>query len=1096
MPTLRSALSHLYSSSSSIASSSQAHSYLIEFQSRNIRRKIHSLVQRENDSHVDEQQREQAKRNVLINHGGSSMYASLSFLLSSMSDNNQFSNHETEQLFCAQTVLHRLRRMKLSEAVDFEMEYESGSSNPIILMDFVMQCNHYIINESDSFAYWKEFTSFHCQQLSIMFQNDERNNGFVSLLNHVLDNYFNQNWNAKNAHDYYDSRWGYGNEMEERIKGELMLLFLATISYYNTYLHSILEKRGSAKSPTNIIGPLMNTLASGMAVVALRLRYTSSSVHNPNSLSISPDTTLQSLFQDQQQSASAVGTANNTPIVKMILEAVESVSQVALSMSLQQLVPGVTFDQMIHHLNPSIANHTRHKCLYIQLSSVPDALIGGNCDGGIRGRLSIDPKCIEFMNAELSTPRTGIKIVMDSIQYLLEQQQGQSLDISQHQLFFLTCERWAKSVPLPKDFVEQTISYSLNHILPTIDTSSMELIQHSFCSYLISIFESACMTITQIASFNVGLSDVNMSNSHPPGRKRQSSKSKKRQKEKLDSVTNDQHIQQAENEKVYRGDVACHAAFLSWDVLYKMFYHNLSLSSNEAFVAQGEGPIGCICGLVSACLPHIIKHQDLEIDKNSLVSFTSSAMQVLKTICSNSNSSVRALSFEHIPSIHAALVAKTASAGTNYSLSEIEVCVAKSLAECTIALAEQCAYPMDYFRDLREDNDEDLEIERNDVRDIVRALTMVDKNLQQVPLLILDFILQYCHEMIMSPTKQTDGEHILPPEPVVHILSSPAKSLQCLAEALPSLNGSVYMDTVYSIIQKALSCVSQTCEAVILAFSHGIPLHVLFPISRLTCICLASFSPFFSTVQSNAGNINNHEQQILERILGQFMSVAIESIKNLPELMDCSSLGDTAYDIRGAMRSPGGEDHVACIAIMRLVFESDQLALATLMATAKSKSLDFTSVLSQLAELHHLLQQLEMERGPGIFHGKGVTPKSRRVLLKCLCRFGLIASQDDPNSAAMISSELHQLFLSPLEKILIVDSRSDLPRAALVYCICEATYDLSSFPSEFCSQLFLSDHNPESSLRGTELIINTTVSGYKEYCTFDEPTNVTIQVRL
>lgn len=83
-------------------------------------------------------------------------------------------------------------------------------------------------------------------------------------------------------------------------------------------------------------------------------------------------------------------------------------------------------------------------------------------------------------------------------------------------------------------------------------------------------------------------------------------------------------------------------------------------------------------------------------------------------------------------------------------------------------------------------------------------------------------------------------------------------------------------------------------------------------------------------------------------------------------------------------------------AIMRLVVEGDQLALVTLKSMAKTKNNDILSVLEEFTQLHKYLLRVEIERGPGISHGKGVTPKSRRVLLKSICKFAFIASHHEP----------------------------------------------------------------------------------------------------
>ena len=130
-------------------------------------------------------------------------------------------------------------------------------------------------------------------------------------------------------------------------------------------------------------------------------------------------------------------------------------------------------------------------------------------------------------------------------------------------------------------------------------------------------------------------------------------------------------------------------------------------------------------------------------------------------------------------------------------------------------------------------------------------------------------------------------------------------------------------------------------------------------------------------------------------------------------------------------------------------FGSWKLALFAFKSVSKAKAISISSVIAELSKVHNQLQKYEIDRGLGVFHGCGVTPKSRRVLLRIICRFGLIASHHEPDITEIISLGLNQLFHSALLTILSTEARSDIPRAALIYCICEAANDLSSFPPDF-----------------------------------------------
>jgi len=90
-------------------------------------------------------------------------------------------------------------------------------------------------------------------------------------------------------------------------------------------------------------------------------------------------------------------------------------------------------------------------------------------------------------------------------------------------------------------------------------------------------------------------------------------------------------------------------------------------------------------------------------------------------------------------------------------------------------LASSCGYPAGYFDDLGADSDEDLEIERNDVRDLLRSLVAfpdadesngVDR--YGIPLGLLQKLLMECQQ---SLTSCTDREELFP-EIVLHAFSA------------------------------------------------------------------------------------------------------------------------------------------------------------------------------------------------------------------------------------------------------------------------------------------------------------------------------------
>lgn len=138
--------------------------------------------------------------------------------------------------------------------------------------------------------------------------------------------------------------------------------------------------------------------------------------------------------------------------------------------------------------------------------------------------------------------------------------------------------------------------------------------------------------------------------------------------------------------------------------------------------------------------------------------------------------------------------------------------------------------------------------------------------------------------------------------------------------------------------------------------------------------------------------------------------------------------------------------------------------------------------------------------GPGTHHGRGVTPKTRRILLQAVCKLGFVSIRDanarSDDAAAAISSKLKELYHAPLH--VIVQTRANPPaeRAEVLYRVCEAVFDLSSFPTNMISSLFSADeHESTPELRmAVEYMVELVVSGYQLASTpGDGPGDVCLQ---
>jgi hypothetical protein len=274
-----------------------------------------------------------------------------------------------------------------------------------------------------------------------------------------------------------------------------------------------------------------------------------------------------------------------------------------------------------------------------------------------------------------------------------------------------------------------------------------------------------------------------------------------------------------------------------------------------------------------------------------------------------------------------------------------------------MGLASTCGYPADYFAELGAPSLEELEVERNTVRDILRTLAGVE-NHERMSIKVLSLLLQEC-------------EHANPTETVVHAFSSLAKPLNHLAilyQRNPA-NGDYR-----TVLLLALRTIVRIQELHLHAFDRSADIATLLPWSRLANIATASLSPLIAALcQSNDGEFVS----LLVRAVDHAVRAAALSVRRLPELWAASILGMNQYDIRGAMRTPGGEDHVGSLALMRLVFESHELVLFVLKASP--------DLIPRLIQLFNELKEIEVSRGQGVVHGAGVCPKSRRIILNVIC---------------------------------------------------------------------------------------------------------------
>ena len=541
---LRQALGTLFSlppidASQPRPSHSQAHEFLIHVQSRNNRRKILSIQQRRRDQLKRNQGRllqDDNKPPELISMG-SSWLACL--LLLCRHDQGITS---TEKLFAAQTLLQRLRRNKLEDTVDLEMEQAD--------IDEIQALGLY--NESDSTI----------PVLMAYLQLIQAWNPFIGRVL-VSANLSNPDPSIT------EGQW----------KGHATLLTLASILYMtvsssvgNEEIHSM---------------PLLHTLAAAIATVTLRL--------------------LGECNDEQFSFVPALAEAFD-----IICRADESASNTAPS--------SLTYDVS----------------LQITLAAVPESLLGSPDGQSRRGRLSLHPNALQKAYADLR--QNGFNQLRHQV---LSKLHAGSLPMSMW-WSLRTLECWGRFLSLPAeiwDFSLPIVTSFLNHDRPEYVKAAL--------AYVLAIWEGAACTEEEMLALSLGLTSERMGQNQ--GKKKQSSRSKKRHQELVEQRSDDVSTVRAREDVIQRGRIACLAATNVWGALIPHFQKAMAEAESHHQI-DGEGPIGCLAAAAQACLPHLLRHPTGgSTDEAYLFAALAEALQ---RICACNNPLVRVLALEPTYKLH------------------------------------------------------------------------------------------------------------------------------------------------------------------------------------------------------------------------------------------------------------------------------------------------------------------------------------------------------------------------------------------------------------------------------------------------------------
>eukprot|EP00537_Pseudo-nitzschia_pungens_P014293 CAMPEP_0172383812 /NCGR_PEP_ID=MMETSP1061-20121228/1628_1 /TAXON_ID=37318 /ORGANISM="Pseudo-nitzschia pungens, Strain cf. pungens" /LENGTH=331 /DNA_ID=CAMNT_0013112173 /DNA_START=130 /DNA_END=1122 /DNA_ORIENTATION=- len=249
---LRLALASLYSLPGGQPSSApEAHEYLLQFQARNPHRRLHSQLgnRKENDERPPESYSDDV---------GSTWMACVDLVSSFANgvDKNQDQNHRevqyAEALFAAQTLVHRLRRVKLAEAIDIEFEP-----------------NFFDASSNMTFPPRPEQVVYGYRRWILERYRGASNPSSFAILSELVESY----------HPVVDpQKQTNPTELVERIKGEISILVLVSVMDAMT---KSCYKQLSRDGMLAQIRPLLKTLALVLAATAARMRYVSTSLPAP-----------------------------------------------------------------------------------------------------------------------------------------------------------------------------------------------------------------------------------------------------------------------------------------------------------------------------------------------------------------------------------------------------------------------------------------------------------------------------------------------------------------------------------------------------------------------------------------------------------------------------------------------------------------------------------------------------------------------------------------------------------------------------------------------------------------------------------------------
>ena len=384
-----------------------------------------------------------------------------------------------------------------------------------------------------------------------------------------------------------------------------------------------------------------------------------------------------------------------------------------------------------------------------------------------------------------------------------------------------------------------------------------------------------------------------------------------------------------------------------------------SLLSSSDPASPGGSAIELLASLTTLTLPH------LPPSSPSFRALSSLLLSLSSSLTAPEHSTSRSMLLESVDAISSSF--STNAASSTPELTDL-------LTQTTLHLSNHCSYPPSYFASPLTEYDFELEVERNAIRDLLRAVA----SSPNATLNFLDLCAKDLAENVRETTAHTFSalaKNIFAHgvENVQHVQqheTAAGSSLSAGSSSTPEVSAAV-VDRALRCFEILLATVMGLIQSAdINPNKHSAPSNV--QLYRITCLAVSSNVALFSRLLSDPSHFHYQRTSSIVQRAAEFACITCTSIREYPHAVrDLNQFLNTGVATAACFHSPGGEDHLGCLCLNRLCLEGG--GLLPLMGEG----------IGSLTAVHDFLLKGERERenvvGP---LSMMTTGKSRRLVLQ------------------------------------------------------------------------------------------------------------------